>query len=330
MGPNRAHLSSPIIAYLGALPLLAGCVGSARPVLKGPIEDQCMSAGLNGCDEIAEGATLYADENEVEGEQELLPALHANGAKAAELKRFADSLEHVGMTLGGGRYLAPLQPAIRLVQRSAADAAARQPRTQKPSPDPADAEKHLASTAPRQEPVPLVHKPDPVANPWPVPPPPAPVSRFFWVAGSGAASPCRFPGSPKMLCLREVANEAQIVSDVMVSAACPVDVVVASGQALDFDWMVYAPAGRGAEVHGAMLPLQSKHEFTVAIAQKGDRTTLDARCGVTTVWYRDYRDSVAVDGAKTAEQRTAEQKTTEPREPEPIPPPAVAPNNPYR
>jgi hypothetical protein len=54
-----------------------------------------------------------------------------------------------------------------------------------------------------------------------------------------------------------------------------------------FDWLVYAPAGKGAEVHGATLPLDEKHSITVAMAPKNDESMLDVRCGVTTAWHFD-------------------------------------------
>jgi len=63
------------------------------------------------------------------------------------------------------------------------------------------------------------------------------------------------------------------------------DVLVTSRRGLENDWMVYAPAGKGAEVHGANLPLDTKRRLTVAAAQKSEDVPPDVRCGVTTVWH---------------------------------------------
>lgn len=102
---------------------VVGCNGGAQLVLKSPIRDQCNASGLKGCEQIADGATLYADGKEAEGEQQLGAGLRANAGKITELKRFADGLALVGNVPGAGPYVAPMQPAIRLVQRVAAEAA---------------------------------------------------------------------------------------------------------------------------------------------------------------------------------------------------------------
>lgn len=97
-----------------------------------------------------------------------------------------------------------------------------------------------------------------------------------------------------MLCAREVGESRKIVTDVMVSTACSADVLIASRHGLNFDWLVYAQAGRGVEVHGASLPLEEKHSLTVAIVPKGEELNLDVRCGVTTAWHLDAHESTQV------------------------------------
>jgi hypothetical protein len=285
MGLIHRHLSPSIFACGTVCLAATGCVGGAQLVLKSPIEDQCVSAGLNGCDSIAEGATLYADGNAKEGEHKLRRGLHANADKIAELKKFADGLALVSKIPGAGQYIGLLQPAILLVQQTAEEAEARQPRPVEPAPEPADAKKRLTGAEARQENVQMLQKPELSEQPPPPEPQPVPISTFWMVAGNTLASSCRFAGISRMQCLHDVIDSPKVVTDVIVSAACPVDVMVASRVALNFDWLVYAPAGKGVQAHGASLPLEPKHSFTVATAQKGDDVPLDIRCGVTTVWH---------------------------------------------
>jgi hypothetical protein len=106
------------------------------------------------------------------------------------------------------------------------------------------------------------------------------------VAGRPQAFVCKFVGTPRMLCVQEIVLSPKVVTDITISAACPVDVMVASRVGLNFQWLVYAPAGKGVEVHGASLPLELKQALTIGIVKKGaDDVPLDIRCGVTTVWH---------------------------------------------
>ena len=272
---------------------LLGCSGGAQLVLKSPIQDQCTSAGLKECERIADGATLYADGNATQGRPKLTEGLRANADKISQLKKFADGLALVGKIPGAGQYVAPLQPAIVLVQQVAAEAAARQAAQDQAQAQLAQQERIARSRT--QE----TAQPEP---PKVTPPPPLPSSEtHFWtVAGNVLARPCRFAGTPRMLCIREPIHARKTVTDVMVSSACPVDVLVSSGQGLNVDWLVYAPAGRGAEVHGASLTLGAERALTVAIAPKSEDTTLDIRCGVTTSWQDDSPEREPPTPAKPA------------------------------
>lgn len=95
------------------------CCGGAQMVLKGPLTNRCNSAGLDGCDDIAEGTLLYAEGNAAKGERMLSRGLRANAGKVAELKEFAVAIQTIGKVPGAGQYAAPLQPAARLVLKIA-------------------------------------------------------------------------------------------------------------------------------------------------------------------------------------------------------------------
>ncbi len=277
------------------LPILAGstyaliaCVPSAQLVLKGPIADQCTSAGLKGCDEIADGALLYADGKPIEGERKLARGLRANARKAAELKKFADALELVGKVPGASQYVAPLQPAVRLIQEVAAeDAKLASVETENEHPQPS---KKIVEPASKPSSAKIGAKPidGPAgtgfgfeALPAPVKPP---SSNYYMVAGNGLAEQCRFVGTPRMLCMNEFVESTRIISDIIVSSGCTSDVVVTGRMGIEPEWAVYVPTGRGADVHGAALPLRPSRTLTVGVAYKSDYPTPDMRCGVTIVW----------------------------------------------
>ncbi|HEY5956112.1 MAG TPA: hypothetical protein VIV60_06155 [Polyangiaceae bacterium] len=127
-------------------------------------------------------------------------------------------------------------------------------------------------------------------------------SSFWLIHPNSVAVPCAFAGTPKLLCLDDGVDTSSVISDVVVSAACPVDVLVASRVASEVNWMLYAQAGKGLEVHGAALPLTASRIFTIAVAQKpGQPYSMDVRCGVTTVW-RPTRDPVTPSGTESSTQ----------------------------
>jgi hypothetical protein len=88
--------------------------------------------------------------------------------------------------------------------------------------------------------------------------------------------------------LHETIEHTTMITDIALSAACPVDVLVATRVQFNFDWLIYVPAGKRVQIHGANLPLTRTHTFTVAIASAPvgkEALPLDVRCGVTTVWH---------------------------------------------
>lgn len=262
--------------------LLGACAGDAQFVLQQPVANRCSTAGLRDCESITEGALLYADGNPYGGRHRLLQGLRSNTGKSAQLERFARGLEWIGVTTGSGEYQAPLEPAILLVRYMAAQEAKRSefevapvPMESRPLPSGADRPTLIAtSVAP------------PARSPLsaPVAATKAPSSVFFMLAGNALASDCRFPGAPMMLCVHESVETPRIVSDIIVSPACPYDVLFASRHGIDLDWVTYAPAGKGAEVHGAALPLVPGRILTAGVSYESENVTPDVRCGITVVW----------------------------------------------
>lgn len=287
----------------GSTCALVACVGGAQMMLKGPVTDQCTSVGLNGCDEITEGALLYADGKQIEGEKKLERGLHANAGKATELKKFADAIALVGRIPGASQYVAPLQPAVRLIQRVAAEDAQRVAETMESESQPQQvARKNVTLSKwvpPSIDETNANTRTQMVSNDSPRIPVTPPVSSYYMVAGNGLAEQCRFVGTPKMLCLNELIEGTRTVSDVIVPSGCSSDVVVIGRIAIEPDWVVYASAGRGADVHGAALPLRPMHTLTVGVAYKSEDPPPDLRCGITVVW-RPWIDDSSPDKPRVA------------------------------
>ena len=84
--------------------------------------------------------------------------------------------------------------------------------------------------------------------------------------------------------MNEFVESTRVISDIIVSSGCTSDVVVTGRMGIEPEWAVYVPTGRGADVHGASLPLRPGRTLTVGVAYKSEDPTPDMRCGVTIVW----------------------------------------------
>lgn len=289
-------MSSAALSVLLILLVASGCAGGAQLAVRRPVEssvhEQCTGAGLRSCERIAQGTTLYADGKQAEGEPMLDAGLRANAGKVNELAKFADGLASLGNVP---------QPAIQLAYGIAVEAAQQQAqaRVTASPPRPAALEPLLVAVTPSAGAPPIPADPAGLSSAAPIAPATkaAPTQTSFWqFSGSSQVTECRFPGTPRMMCVQEVTQARKIVTDVMVSTGCPADILIAGRHRLEFDWLVYAPAGRGAEVHGASLPLDEMHSITVAMNPKNSEAMTDVRCGVTTAWHYDLNPSSRLTG----------------------------------
>jgi len=107
-----------------------------------------------------------------------------------------------------------------------------------------------------------------------------------------------------MRCVHEAVEITRIVSDIIVSPACPYDVLFASHHGIDLDWATYAPAGKGAEVHGAKLPLLPGRTLTAGVGYTTNDATPDVRCGITVVWKDAMRTDTVLRRPVPANQLT--------------------------
>jgi hypothetical protein len=229
---------------------------------------------------VTQAALLYADGKPLDGRRRLLATLEENQDRRLALENFALRLEQVSAMYGGGEFQASLQPAVYLLREAAQNAQS--------APDAAGP--NVRNAASTQDPILATPSPGAPSSsqstflPTTGSPASSPSSVFFMLAGNALAGDCRFPGSPKMRCVHEDVETARIVSDISISAACPYDVLFASRHGIEFDWATYAPAGRGAEVHGAALPLMPGRTLTAGVGFINDEAPLDVRCGITVVW----------------------------------------------
>ena len=263
-----------------AIALFTACAGDAQFVLHEPVAQRCENSDLRDCDTLTRATLLYADGKAADARRSLLSALDANADKPAELQQFADGLEKISVASNGGAFRENLEPAIALVRNVAGLEAARNAANSRPT---LDLGNPTQAYAPKPALIATSTLPS-AAHSQLQPSEPPSSSVFFMLAGNALASECRFPGAPKMLCLHESVETARVVSDIIVSAACPYEVLFASRHGIDLDWVTYAPAGNGAEVHGAALPLIPGHTLTAGVSYNSEVVSPDVRCGITVVW----------------------------------------------
>jgi hypothetical protein len=262
--------------------------GGAQAVLKAPVTSRCEKAGLEGCADLVDGTIAYAEGDSATGEVSLRRGLAANLDKAAELEDFAVTLDMIGKAPGAGKYVTPLQPAIELIKEAAKQATEREA-TPPAAPSAAVA---TASSA-----VPAGRLPRP-SNAEPDEPLPdvaddgtlLPVdgravgarattleAKFLLVEARESPCPPLFP--EKTACLSQGFRGKTSVKQVLVSQACPNDVVISAGTPrMATRWLLWVPAGKGLDLREAGLPLTRYDSVTVGVVAASQFP--DARCGV--------------------------------------------------
>lgn len=99
------------IAIAGAC---SGCAGSASMVLRTPVSQQCASAGLQGCDDLAEGVLLQAEGRQDEAFRKLKSGAAENSPE--QVKQFIMLLQALEHAPGVGKYSAAINQAIVTLQ----------------------------------------------------------------------------------------------------------------------------------------------------------------------------------------------------------------------
>ena len=112
------------------------------------------------------------------------------------------------------------------------------------------------------------------------------LSGFLAPVGATRGRPCDANGPPGATCVVQGLAVDAVVTDLVLSPACPDDVFVFSGSLVDPRWLLFGAAGKGLSEHGAHFPIR-KRGFIVAGAVPSDAWVEgegpDLRCGVTWV-----------------------------------------------
>lgn len=101
--------------------LTSGC-GAATWLVKKPVTEQCQSAGLQRCDDLAEGVVLYADGKRPEAELKIRTAAQAN--EPEKVRVFAKALRTLATSLPSEQQAA-IVATLDLLEAPPADEVAR-------------------------------------------------------------------------------------------------------------------------------------------------------------------------------------------------------------
>jgi hypothetical protein len=252
--------------------VVVGCTGGAQVALRQPVAERCQAMSLYACDDLTRGAVLYADGSEDAGRAVLVRGLARNRDRGPELEQFATSLETLRNQPVAEEYADSLAPAIELIRDSGLSATrgARLLRAMDGQP----------VAGPRWLPV-ASREPD-LAKPAMA----ERLSGFLAPVGATRGRPCDANGPPGATCVVQGLPADAVVTDLVLSPACPYDVFVFSGSLAEPRWLLWGAAGKGLSEHGTHLPIK-KRGFIVAGAAVTDKWAEgegpDLRCGVTWV-----------------------------------------------
>ncbi len=241
-------------------------------MLESPIQDQCVGAGLRGCDELTSGVLLYLDGDEQAGMVKIEKGVAANMSAPKELKEFAEGMKMLKDVPGAGQYVAALDPILSIITRAADEAEAASPPTESDSPsEERSAKRSSSADSPRKRDV----------------EPTRPASGVI-VASAGDLEPCRPLASTgvavpsKEASCVVVLTSIRTLTDAHVSPGCPHDVIVMAGDPDSPAWFLLAPSDSGLSVHGANYPVHSTQALVVALLRsESERPLHDVACAVT-------------------------------------------------
>lgn len=246
--------------------LATGCGMSGAGMLKSPVQDECESAGLTGCPQIAEGVVLYADGKEAEGEGKLKSGAAANNPQ--DVREFAKALTTVtSLPLPGiSQYTGPVNQIAELLATEA-EASATLAAKSAPPPQPDETKATVsASGQPGEEREREAQQaPSVIANDGPAIAQTVSDSTQAW----SGRSQCYLFG--RTLSCPRVQQGPFIVTDIVALPGCK-DVMYVGSNARDnpyreavtyaFNWAVEA---KQPGVHGAHFAVQPGESLLVAV-----------------------------------------------------------------
>lgn len=273
------------------LGLTLGCGASGASVLKSPVQDECESAGLTGCPQIADGVVLYADGKQAEGQDKLKSGAAANTPD--DVRQFAKALAAVtSLPIPGiGQYVGPINQIAELLATEA-DASAMLAAKSAPPPKSGKAK---ATVAPSGEPGGREREreapqgPSVVANDGPAISQTVSESTQAW----SGRSQCHLFG--RNVSCAPVQQGPFIVTDIVALPGCK-DVMYVGSNARDnpyqeavtyvFKWAVEAEQ---PGVHGAHLAVHPGESLLVAVEPKDGAVVEDPKCIVSWSGYHPRR-----------------------------------------
>jgi hypothetical protein len=231
------------------LSLSAGCNASVQLVLKQPIQQQCSSAGLHGCDELTDGVLLY-----VQGEHdEARKKLHLGAAKnePGHLHAFAEKIRDLKGIPGADEYAGPLIEVAEILAPESGKARTShedvETRTSVASPDDraAPGARSVAGTS-----VPAADS----------------RARACQLYADAAWDPD--PDATVARCIN-VATGPAIMTDVQTTGMCHDLLAIGAGNPQNPRWVLVGQPSSIVAVHGARYPVASGE--ALFIAQAGAR-----------------------------------------------------------
>lgn len=252
---SRSVASSRRLVLLALLLCsLAACAGSAGFVLQSPVASQCKDAGLKQCDDLAAGVIGYAEGNEKE-KRKLLKAAAANDPSG--LAKFSLALRAAAKTPGVDTYATALEEVASVLEKSAGVESGAKPSAAGPVAQAAD-------TSPgggRGVTATVV----------------APGNPLAYVCTPMGQTNLNLTGSA---CVR-LAKGPLVVTDVILGATCPADVLLTSGPVDATSWVVTAAPRERLNIHGARLVVAKGEELVLAVHPVGGPLQRDLACAVT-------------------------------------------------
>jgi len=251
--------------------VVVGCTGGAQVTLRQPVAERCQAMALQACEDLTQGAVLYAEGSDEAGRAALERGLARNRDRGPELQQFATSLESLRNQPVAEEYADSLVRAVELIRDSGQSAtqAARVLRVMDGRAVPAPRWLPVASREPEVGKSTMGER----------------LSGFLAPVGATRGRPCDANGPPGATCVVQGLPVDAVVTDLVLSPACPYDVFVFSGSLAEPRWLLWGGAGKGLSEHGTHLPIR-KRGFIVAgaaVDKWAEGEGPDLRCGVTWV-----------------------------------------------
>lgn len=265
---NRIAVSVVISVALAA----SGC-GAAQLAMKGPIADQCSSAGLKGCPELTDGVMEYMGGDRALAEKKLRAAAAKNSPD--QLRVFASALGPIGSGIGGDIGTAIKGVAAILLEGETADA-------------PAVKASGTAGTTASHRPTASIGAAQPGGQ---AQPPPNVVVEELRAGSERPASDPRAAtcggvfGSDSRCGRVRVFVGPLVVTNAYTSGGCPDELFLSAGRLEKPHWILLNLPGAAMNVAGQFI-LEDGEELFVGVRATAAAPKDDVKCAITWSGFR--------------------------------------------